>query len=374
MEIKRIIQPRIEKRLHKGKAIIVYGARRVGKTTLVHNITRNYQGKTKYLNCDEPDIALSLSGKTSTELKSLLEDAVLVVIDEAQRVANIGLTIKLLADNFPQVQIIATGSSSLDLANKIQESLTGRTFEFLLTPFSLAEVRVIYKNEELTRLLPKFLSRGLYPEAVLNKENVEEIITGLAKNYLYKDIFSLQKIRNPQVIVKLVQALALQIGSEVSTTELSGLLEIDKETVERYLDLLEKCFIIFRLNPFSRNLRKELGKMKKVYFWDTGIRNAVINNFNPPDLRNDTGGLWENFLIAEKMKNNLNNGVFANYYFWRTYDQKEIDFIEEKEGKLLAYEFKWGKGKIKTPKEFLDTYKESVFSPVNQNNFLDFLS
>jgi len=373
MKIRRIIQPKIESYLGKGRAIIIYGPRQVGKTTLVRDIEKGFSGETLYLNCDEPSVVPNLENKTSTELRAFIGKKDLVIIDEAQRVGNIGITIKLLVDNFPTMQIIATGSSSLELANKIAEPLTGRVYTFHLYPFSISELMQVYSPIELKTLLPRLLIYGTYPPIVTATSDSERILQEISQSYLLKDILSFQKIRNPAILTKLLAALALQVGGEVATTELGNLVGIDKETVNRYIDLLEKTFIISTLSPLSRNLRKEIGKMRKVYFLDTGIRNALINNLNPLELRGDIGGLWENFVIMERRKRNNNLGVSPNVYFWRTWTKQEIDYVEEAKGKLSGYEIKWKEKKFRPPKDFLSTYAGSSVVQINQNNFFDFV-
>jgi hypothetical protein len=376
MIIKRALQDNIEHNLFKQKVIIIYGARRVGKTTLVKEIQKKYEAISLYLNCDEPDIKEALMDKTSTELKSFIGNKKLVIIDEAQRVRNIGLTLKLLVDNYPDVQIIATGSSSFELSNQTIEPLTGRKYEYFLYPFSVVEIKNIYSTLEIDRLIEKRMIFGMYPEIVLNENDNERNLKEIARSYLYKDALQYQNIRNPEVLEKLLQALALQIGNEVSYNELSSFIGIDKKTVQNYISILEKAFVIFRLNPFSRNLRNELKKLRKIYFFDTGIRNALINNLNSLSLRNDVGVLWENFLIAERLKNNSNNFSSKNIYFWRTHQREEIDYIEEKAGKINAFEFKW-KSKspltVRVPKGFYDNYKESAYKIIDKTNYQVFL-
>ncbi len=375
MEYKRLIQNRIEDNLFKKKAIIIYGARQVGKTTLVKKIQEKYSENSLYLNADEPDIRYSLENKTSTEIKKIIGDNTFLIIDEAQRVNNIGLTLKLIIDNFPLVQVIATGSSSFELSNSISEPLTGRKFEFHLYPLSIEEMLEKKTNIEVNRLLENILLFGMYPEIVSGSSLDSQMkIEEIASSYLFKDILQFQNIRNSEILTKLLQALALQIGSEVSYNELANLLNIDKDTVSRYIQILEKAFIIFSLKPYSRNLRKEIGKLRKIYFYDLGIRNAIIKNFNVLSLRQDTGELWENFIISERIKYNNNRGIHINNYFWRTYDKKEIDYIEDVNGKLEGFEIKYSSAKFKKYIEFLNTYKESSISLVNKDNFLDFVS
>jgi len=372
--IPRDIEKQIKKRLCKGKIIVLYGARQVGKTTLVKEISKNLKN-VLFLNCDEIDIRKKLTYKTSTELKSIAGNNKFIIIDEAQRVTDIGITLKLLVDNFPEIQVIATGSSSFELANKVAEPLTGRKYLFQLFPFSLNELSHEYSEMELKRTLHDRIVFGMYPDVVKSGhgQNIE-ILKELANSYLYKDILIFQNIKNPEIIEKLLQLLALQIGSEVSYTELASELNIDKNTVASYIQILEKAFIIFRLKPFSRKLRNELKKMRKIYFYDTGIRNALINNFNPLELRNDKGALWENFVISERVKYNAANRKYCNTYFWRTHTQQEIDYIEEYDGILHAYEFKFSNKKrnLKIPKKFMETYPDSVCQFVTTENLFEF--
>lgn len=373
MIIKRKIQEAIEDSLFGGKIIIIYGARQVGKTTLVMELIKKHSDNSIYLNCDEPDVTRALQGKTSTEIKSFLGSKKLVIIDEAQRVRNIGLTLKLIADNFPEVQVVATGSSSFDLSNKISEPLTGRKLEFHLHPFSLEELKGVYNEIEINRLLEQRLIFGMYPEIVMSESSPEKKIKELARSYSYKDILAFHNIRNHEVLEKLLQALALQVGNEVSYNELASITGVDKVTVASYILLLEKTFIIFRLRPFSRNLRNELKKLRKIYFYDTGIRNALINNLNPLDLRTDIGGLWENFMISERLKYNQNHDLGKNIYFWRTIQKQEIDYIEEAGGRLSGFEFKWSNGKLRKPKAFLEAYPESSLELINRENYKTFV-
>ncbi len=376
--IPRSVEPKILQYLWKGKIIIIYGARQVGKTTLAKSIINKVSPQSSgYLNCDENDIRQMLTrADTSTQLKEIIGNRKLIVIDEAQRVQEIGIKLKLLVDAFPDQQIIATGSSSFDLANTIAEPLTGRNVSFWLYPFSLNELQTIYSAVEIHRLLETILTYGTYP-AIIKAVSLEEKQTDvsyIANNYLYKDIFKFQGLKASAVIVKLLQALALQIGNEVSYNELSGLLGIAKETVASYINLLEQAFVIFTLLPFSRNKRKELRKLRKIYFYDTGIRNALVNNFNPFSLRNDTGQLWENYIIAEYQKKWFWLTGKPNFYFWRTYEQQEIDLVEEKTGKIEAFEIKWKNTRSKPPKAWRDAYPNSGWTSITKDNFIQFLS
>lgn len=373
MLVKRSIQKNIEKALFKGKVVIIYGARQVGKTTLVTEILKQYPEQSEYFNCDEPDIRESFTDKTSTELKALIGEKKLVVLDEAQRVKNIGLTLKLLVDTFPDIQVVATGSSSFDLSNEITEPLTGRKVEFFLYPLSLKELGGIYSPLEIGRLLERRMIFGMYPEIVNDGSESEGKLKALARSYAYKDILQYEKIKNPEVLEKLLQALALQVGNEVSYNELAGLVGVDKNTVANYIRILEQAFIIFRLSPWSRNLRNELKKLRKIYFYDTGIRNALINNLNPLHLRQDGGALWENFMLSERMKYDQMRDRDVNRYFWRTLAKQEIDYIEEYQGKLAGFEFKWSKRSFKPPKAFLEAYPGSIVRLVNKENYREFV-
>ncbi len=371
--IRRSIQGAIEQSLFKGKAIIIYGARQVGKTTLIKALQQSVAVPSIYLNCDEPDIRRALSDKTSTELKMLIGANKLVLIDEAQRVGTIGIAIKLLTDNAPDIQVIATGSSAFELSSRIEEPLTGRKREFRLYPFSLTELGQIYSPLEIRRIVERCMIYGLYPEIINAPDMAETTLREIARSYLYKDILTLQQIRNTEALERLVQSVALQTGNEVSYNELAQQVGADKKTIESYLRILEQAFIIFRLGSFSRNLRNELKKSRKIYFVDTGIRNAVINNLNPPDLRGDAGGLWENFIIAERMKRNHNQGLFPNAYFWRSHQKQEIDYLEELNGALSGYEIKWREKRLKVPSGFRAAYPDCPVTLIHQENMMEFV-
>jgi len=372
--VRRTIQEAIEQSLFKGKAIIIYGARQVGKTTLIMAIQNAAAVPSLFLNCDEPDVRRVLSDKTSTELKMLIGNNKLVLIDEAQRVGTIGLTLKLLTDTAPDIQVIATGSSAFELSSRIEEPLTGRKREFRLYPFSLTELGQKYSPLELNRIVERCMIFGLYPEIINAPEAAETALREIARSYLYKDILTFQQIRNPEALERLVQSVALQTGNEVSYNELAQQVGVDKKTIESYLRILEQSFVIFRLGSFSRNLRNELKKSRKIYFVDTGIRNAVINNLNPPELRNDVGGLWENFVIAERMKRNHNQQLFPNTYFWRSHQKQEIDYLEELNGELKGYEIKWREKRMKVPTGFSAAYPDCPVSLINRENVMAFAS
>lgn len=372
--IHRIIETELLKRIHQGKLLLVVGPRQVGKTTLMRQLLKKLGVEGLWLNCDNPDDRLSLQEVTLTSLKSLIGDRKLIFIDEAQRVQNIGLTLKLLTDNFPEVQVVASGSSALDLANTINEPLTGRKREFQLYPFSSEELCLHSSEREEKRLLEDRLVYGFYPEIINYPADAQEALREITSSYLYKDLLSLEEIRKPAILQKLLLALALQVGSEVTFNDLGNTIGIDKETAEKYMDLLEKAFVIFRLNSFSRNMRREIKKSRKVYFWDNGIRNAIINNFNSLDLRTDKGALWENFIISERMKYLAYHRIPTNVYFWRTTTGMELDWLEERGGKLYAFEAKWNpERRAKLPLGFGEAYPETEFQVVHRENYLEFL-
>ena len=376
MYVNRRVEGPIKASLFKGKVIILYGARQVGKTTLVKKIAEQTGEAYGYLNCDELDVLSSLQNADNSEtLNQIIGHNRLVIIDEAQRVKNIGLKLKLMVDNFPDKQIIATGSSAFDLANQVNEPLTGRSFEFWLFPFSVDEIFNSDQKIPADRKLESWLVYGSYPD-VYTSESAQlkaQKVKYLAANYLYKDILKFNSVKSSEVVLKLLQALALQIGSEVSYNELANLVGVAKQTVVNYIDLLEKAFIIFRLSPYSGNLRKAIGKMRKIYFLDLGVRNAIINNQNPLNLRDDVGKLWENFVIAEKYKQQSGLGFKTNYYFWRTYDKQEVDLVEEAGGRLLGWEIKW-LGKSKRPPKAWLNYKNASWQVVDKNNYLETLA
>ena len=372
--INRKIEKNIVENLFKGKVIIIYGARQVGKTTLVKKIADDYKGQSSYFNCDLISVQDALSIPEANRIKNFLGDHNIIILDEAQRIKNIGLILKILIDTYPELQIIATGSSSFDLANEINEPLTGRKIVFNLFPLSVEEIMGDNGFLYIDSKLEKILRYGTYPDVFFSEDKeAASKLEEIASSYFFKDILSFDKIKKSSIIVKLLQLLALQVGSEVSYNELASKLGINRITVEKYIDILEQCFILFRINSFSRNLRNEISKSIKIYFYDLGVRNILIKNLNPLDIRNDAGFLWENFCILERIKRNKYNNIFANYYFWRTYDQKEIDFIEERDGKLFAYEFKLNREHSKAPSIFLETYKNSQYQTINRENYYKFL-
>lgn len=358
----RIIKQEIAKRFFKGKIVIIVGPRQTGKTTLSLELMKKFPKKDiRLFNCDNPSDREQLADKDLEFLQQLIGKAKLIFIDEAQKVKNIGETLKLLVDFYKkEKQIIVTGSSSLNLLDNTQEPLTGRKRVFNLFPLSLQEMHPDENYLQIIKELESLIIFGCYPEVVSQSsfEEKEDIVLELASSYIYKDILGFQDIKSPDILVKLLKALSLQIGSEVSYSELSNTVDIDKKTIERYVQLLEKNFVIFRLKPFTKNKRREISKLRKIYFYDTGIRNAVIGNFNSLDNRKDVGSLWENFMIAERMKFLAYNKINVDQYFWRTYDNNEIDLIEEKLGKLHGYEFKWNQKKFAKQKnvDWLDSF------------------
>ena len=372
--ILRILENKLETQLGKGKAIILTGPRQVGKTTLLQKIAQKH--KALWLNADEPDVRLALEHATSTKLKALIGKHKLLIIDEAQLIDNIGRVLKLITDNLKTVQVIATGPSAFDLRNKTNEPLTGRKIEYNLYPFSVRELEKSGTALNERRLLETRMIYGLYPEVVNRPGEEQEVLRELVSSYLYKDILMIDGLKKASMLEKLIQALALQLGNEVSYHELGQLLGgVDHSTIEKYIDLLEKAYIIYRLPALNRNLRNELKKGKKIYFWDTGIRNAVIKNFNPLELRQDKGALWENFIISEKLKNNSYQGKWVNSFFWRTLAQQEIDYVEEYAGKIFAFEFKWNpKQNVKITKTFLNAYPNAVAKVISPENMDEFLN
>ena len=372
---KRDLQSVIQERCFQGKAIILLGARQVGKTTLLKKIIQEQHVEALYLNCDEPQTVAALTNCNLKELQMIVGANKFVVIDEAQKVDNIGLTLKLIVDNMPDVQVIATGSSAFELRNCLNEPLTGRKYEYQMFPISSKEIYQSSGYLDLKGLLETRLIYGSYPDILNHANDARELLRMLTDSYLYKDILATDNLRKPDVLDKLLRALAFQVGSEVSYNELAQTVGTDSKTVERYIELLEKCYIIFRLHGLSRNLRNELKKAKKIYFYDNGVRNAVIQQFAPLELRNDAGALWENFFISERVKRNHYQLNYCNTYFWRTKSQLEIDYIEEQNGQMTVFEMKWNPKKASTsiPDVFLKAYnvKETVI--ITPDNYLDYL-
>ena len=371
--VSRLLEKNIKDNFFKGKAIIILGARQVGKTTLLKKIANNIEN-VLWLNADTFEVQTLLEKASSKRFMSIIKNNKIVIIDEAQRIKNIGLKLKIITDEFEDVQLIVTGSSSFDLSNEINEPLTGRKFEYKLFPFSFEEMVKHHGLFDELNFLEQRMIYGYYPDVVVSKDNKDDILKLLADSYLFKDILIWNKIKKSDKIIKLLQALAFQIGNQVSYNELGRIVGLNSETVESYVQLLEKSFIIFRLGTFSRNLRSELKKTRKIYFCDNGIRNAVINNFTAIELRNDKGVLWENFIISERRKYLSYHKIYANTYFWRTHAQQEIDYIEEREGNLFAFEFKWSKHKKSfIPKTFTKTYPKAIAKIITPSNFEDFL-
>ena len=372
--ITRAIEKAIKESLFRKKAILIFGARQVGKTTMLTNIINELKADTLFLNGDESDIREMLTNTNSVKLKTLIGKNRLLVIDEAQMIPGIGTTIKIVVDMINEVQVIATGSSSFELANRLNEPLTGRKFEFTLYPVSFSEMVGHHSLIEERRHLEQRLIFGCYPEIVTTQTDHAKLIRSLAGSYLYKDLLMLESIKKPALIEKLLKALALQIGSEVSYNELAQITGADKNTVEKYIDLLEKVFVIFRLPAFHGNVRNEIKKGRKIYFYDNGIRNAVINNFLPLQSRNDSGALWENFIISERRKFLANTEKDVSSYFWRTVQQQEIDYIEVNNGDISAWEIKLNESKKpKFSSTFTSAYPASKTSFINPSNYHEFL-
>lgn len=371
--IERLLYKTIENKLFAGKVIILTGARQVGKTTFLKQLLRQKEG-VLWLNGDELQVQNLFANASADRLLSEFSNSKIVILDEAQRIENIGLRLKLIADSDSEVQVIATGSSAFELANKVNEPLTGRKWEYQMFPLSFGEMVAHHGKLKEMRMLPRRIIYGYYPEVVTNDGNEVEILKLLTDAYLYKDILSWESIKHPDKLQTLLRALAYQVGSQVSYNELSQMCSMDSKTVERYINLLEQCYIIFRLPSFSRNLRHELKSSRKIYFYDNGIRNALIADYRAPEVRQDIGALWENFVIAERMKSNEYYHRWVNRYFWRTKQQQEIDYLEESEGKLHAYEMKWNpQAKASITKTFTEAYPNSEFQVITPDNIADFL-
>lgn len=357
------------------KGVIIYGARQVGKTTLVNEIIKKLNLKTLVVNGDQSVYIDVLSSRNLNKLKSLVEGYQLLFVDEAQRIPEIGINLKIILDNIPNLKVLVTGSSSLDLASKISEPLTGRVYRYYLYPISFLELSKIYNKFELDNQLEERLIYGSYPEifSIIGVNQKREYLQNVSHGYLYKDLIEFGSIKNSLKIRNLLKLLAFQIGSLISLTELGTQLEMSKDTVSRYIDLLEKSHIIFRLSGLSRNLRKEISKMDKIYFYDLGIRNILIDNLKPIKDRNDLGQLWENFLIVERIKKINYQQIYSSQYFWRTHHRSEIDYIEERNGKLYGYEFKLKHKKEKPPILWKNAYPNSIYKIITRENYLDFI-
>jgi uncharacterized protein len=371
--ILRKLESVIREKLSTGKAIVLLGPRQTGKTTLIEKIISQKEN-CLMLNCDDSFIRNNLQDANTEQLKAIIGNHKMVFIDEAQRVKNIGLVLKLITDQFKEVKLVVTGSSSLEIMSEINEPLTGRKWEYMLYPISWEE---LYDHSGYITMIQQLEQRmifGMYPDVINNPGGETEILKQLSGSYLYKDLLAYKGIRKPEILEKLLRALAFQVGNLVSYNELANLVQVDKNTISNYIDLLEKTFVVFKLQPLSRNLRNEISASRKIYFYDNGIRNALLNNFLPLEYRTDTGALWENFLISERIKFLHYDRKFVNLYFWRTHQQQEIDLIEESNGIYHAYEFKWGKSKhIKIPISFSAEYNCDKILVINKDSFMPFL-
>ena len=375
-QIKRILQDKISERIEKGKVVLIFGARRVGKTFLLKQLLKGYRDKTLLLNGEDYDTHTLLENRSIANYRHLLEGIDLLAIDEAQHIPEIGAKLKLMIDEIEDLSIVATGSSSFDLLNRMGEPLVGRAVQFCLYPLSQTEISQTENRLQTKQNLESRLIYGFYPEAITlgNYSRKAEYLKSLAEAYLLKDILAIDGIKNSSKMKNLLQLIALQLGSEVSYGELASKLQLSRNTIEKYLDLLSKVFILYRLGSYSRNLRKEVTKGGKWYFADTGIRNAVIGDFRLLAVRQDVGALWENYLINERIKSNNNNDLGKEFYFWRTYDNQEIDLIEETPEKLQAFEIKWGNKIPKVPKAFVEMYQNSDYQVLNRTNYLNFIN
>ncbi|MHB1279183.1 MAG: ATP-binding protein [Bacteroidia bacterium] len=371
--ITRALEKHITGRLNQKKTILLMGARQTGKTTLLRSLFKNKE-ELLWLNGDEPDVQQLFASISSARLRQLIGEKKILVIDEAQRITDIGLRLKLITDEIPDIQLIATGSFSFDLANKVNEPLTGRKWEYTLFPLSFSELVGHHGLLDEKRLIPHRMVYGSYPDVVMNPGNEKEILKQLSDSYLYKDVLMWEHIQKPDKLVTLLQALAYQVGNQSSNLELAQVCGLDSKTIEKYLTLLEQAYVIFRLGSFRRNLREELKQSRKIYFYDNGIRNAIIADFKQVENRNDVGALWENYIVSERIKFLGNTRKWSNYWYWRTKTQKEIDFIEEADGQLSAYEFKWNeKAKTKYPKLFMEAYPTSSYKVIHPGNVEDFV-
>ena len=365
----------LENYLTLNKALLIFGPRQVGKTTVLNDFLKNTNLKYKLENGDNIKVQDVLSSEDFDRIKEFVEGYELIAIDEAQKIKNIGTGLKIIVDQVPGIKVIATGSSSFELLGQTGEPLTGRKTTIKLFPVAQLELKKLYNNYELKDHLPEYLIFGGYPSVVAetSKNKKIELLNEIVESYLLKDILEFEKVKGSKTIFNLLKLLAFQIGSEVSLSELAQDLGTDHKTVGRYIDILEQSFIIYPLTGFSRNLRSEINKKNKYYFYDNGIRNAIISNFNDLSSRDDIGQLWENFLFMERLKKREYNHIYANAYFWRTWEKQEIDLIEEEGSKLHAYEFKWSKDKVKVPSKWSETYKDSTFEVITKDNYLDFV-
>ena len=372
--IHRVLIKSIEKWLFRGKAIVLYGARQVGKTTISKQILSSHNSERYYYNCEIPSVRQLLESKEPAVYEREFRNTEIIVLDEAQVIPDIGSILKIISDHLPELQVLATGSSSFELAQKTSEPLTGRALTFTLYPLSYAELGREFKPSELRVQLNSWLVYGTYPEIIqADDQEAQLLLDDLTSKYLYKDVLHFENLKRPDLLEKLLKLLAFQIGSEVSLHELANSLKVNEKTVSRYIDLLEKSFVIFSVTPFNRNLRKEITKKKKIYFYDVGVRNSIIKQYHSLNLRNDLGVLWENYLMVERRKYIEYKRLNRSVYFWRTHDGQEVDYIEEYNDQLFAYEFKWKQGKKKIPVAFKKAYPDAKFdwiSPVNMDLFL----
>ncbi len=374
--IKRALQPEIEKRLRPGKVMLILGARRVGKTVLVKQIAGGFNGRKMILNGESMDTMRILGDRTAANYRNLFGDLELLAIDEAQHIPQIGLNLKFLVDEVPGVRVIATGSSSFDLKNTSGEPLVGRSAQFSLAPFSIEELSEEKTRSEVFLNLDELIVYGHYPELfnLTSASDRREYLEDVVDSYLLRDILAVDGVKNSQKMYDLLRLVAFQIGSELSLDELGKQLGLSRNTVERYLDLLQKVYVLFKIGGFSKNLRKEVSKTSKWYFYDTGVRNAILRDFTPFLHRSDTerGGLWENYVISERIKRSFNHRLGGQFYFWRTYDKQEIDLIETDGKKIMAFEMKSGKRHSSAPAAFAKSYPEAEYRVVNRDNLIDF--
>lgn len=374
--IKRFLLKKLKEDLEPGRVVVIYGPRQVGKTTLINKYLEGVKEPFDFYNGEDLETQKLFTVQSIAKYQSLLAGKKLLVIDEAQKIENIGLNLKLIVDHLPHLKVIASGSSSFDLAKQVGEPLTGRKRTLTLFPVSQMELGATEDYIETRSKIEERLVYGTYPKVLVTEgfPQKQRFLQEIVSSYLYKDILELNGIRHSKKITDLLTLLAFQIGKEVSLNELGGNLGMSRPTVARYLDLLEQTFVLVNIGGFSRNLRKEVTKNSRYYFYDLGVRNALINNFNTLDRRDDVGMLWENYLVMERIKKQSYAPIYANNYFWRTYDQKEIDWVEERDGKLFGFEIKWGKDKAKPPKVWLETYKNAEYKVINQENYLDFIT